>query len=296
MRYIIYATGLAIIATCLFGLIAGFVNCKPFAAAWDLTLLPRCTLDTITAFRYYCIPNIVTDAIILALPLPAVVKLQVGILTKLGLLLTFFTMSRYVHEFPVPISSLILLSGIVAAVLRLRSVLEADLFGDITYQTSLTIWTIIEPGVYLIASTIPTLRPLIGRFFKGANETILLAPRLTQYFRSSLHPRASTASLPAHPRRVLHKKSSGSLHEYYEPVGHSPMKGVGMDGHHWMQLQGLDRPAARSLDEESMVCAHAIIQERFSRERRLSDGLRLWSLQPAQMSPLRSSFVLTNKS
>ncbi|KAF2662179.1 hypothetical protein K491DRAFT_773309 [Lophiostoma macrostomum CBS 122681] len=278
MRYIIYATGLAVMALCLFGLIMGFVNCRPFAAAWDGTLPARCTIDTVDVFRYYCIPNIITDAVILLIPLPAVAKLQVGFLTKVGLFVTFLAMS----------------SGILVAVLRFVSVLKADLFGDITFSPSLTIFTIIEPGVYLIASTIPTLRPLIRRFFKEANDTILLAPRLTNLFRSSLQVRTSAASLPAPPRRVLQKKSSRSLYDYFDTVGQLPVRGPDLDEAHWMQA--LDTPSPRSLDEESLVCAHAIIQERFAREGRNPDGtLQWWSLQPVQTSPLRSSFVFVNK-
>jgi hypothetical protein len=51
----------------------------------------------------------------------------------------------------------------------------------------------------------------------------------------------------------------------------------------------------RSTDEESLVCADAITRERFAREGRNADGtLSTWSLQPVQLSPLRTSFLYAN--
>lgn len=96
MHYIIYATGLLLIGTFTFGIVLSFANCRPFASFWDRTLEGHCSIDVMAVFRYYSIPNIVSDVILLILPLPALRKLSVGLLTKIGLYLTFLAMTLYV--------------------------------------------------------------------------------------------------------------------------------------------------------------------------------------------------------
>jgi hypothetical protein len=89
-RTILYATGLTIIATAVFGFVATFSNCRPFRAFWDLSLEVTCTMDVMMTFRFYSIPNIVTDVVMIILPLPALYRLNVTTLAKAGVGLTFF--------------------------------------------------------------------------------------------------------------------------------------------------------------------------------------------------------------
>ncbi|KAF2002604.1 hypothetical protein P154DRAFT_462026, partial [Amniculicola lignicola CBS 123094] len=145
-RFILLLTGLIVIGTCLFGLIMAFANCQPFTSFWDLKVHGHCKVDVMTVFRYYSIPNIVTDAIMIVLPIPALWKLQLEVLTKLDIFLTFMISS----------------AGIVTAILRFLSFIQIDAFKDISYLcVTATSWTVIEAGTYLIAATIPTLRPLL---------------------------------------------------------------------------------------------------------------------------------------
>jgi hypothetical protein len=88
-RYMLYATGLAIIGTSVFGLISAFTNCRPFASFWDISHPRRCSIDPTAAMRFYSIPNIVTDAALLLIPLPALFKLHGGRWERLGVGLTF---------------------------------------------------------------------------------------------------------------------------------------------------------------------------------------------------------------
>lgn len=52
-------------------------------------------------------------------------------------------------------------SGIITSAIRFATFFTIDVFSDPTYYvvTSMT-WTCIEPGVYFIAATLPSLRPL----------------------------------------------------------------------------------------------------------------------------------------
>jgi hypothetical protein len=92
-RVVIYCTGVLIMGTCMFGVIASFANCRPFSSFWHLRGTKQCTMDVMVVFRYYSIPNITADVIILLIPLPALRKLQVGIMTKVGVYLTFLSLA-----------------------------------------------------------------------------------------------------------------------------------------------------------------------------------------------------------
>lgn len=96
--YILYVTGLVIVATCLFGVLAGFFNCRPFNSYWELTVEAHCTMDLMVAFRYYSIPNMVTDVAIILIPVPALWRLKVGVLTKIGVAFTFLTCTLCVYQ------------------------------------------------------------------------------------------------------------------------------------------------------------------------------------------------------
>jgi hypothetical protein len=89
-KAILYATGLIIIATALFGFIAIFFNCRPLSAFWNHSIHAKCTMDVMTAFRFYSVPNIVTDAVMIVLPIPALCRLNVSTLAKVGVAFTFF--------------------------------------------------------------------------------------------------------------------------------------------------------------------------------------------------------------
>lgn len=77
----------------MFGVIASFANCRPFSSFWNRKVHSHCTMDIMTAFRFYSIPNITADIIVLLIPLPALRKLQVGIMTKIGVYLTFLSLT-----------------------------------------------------------------------------------------------------------------------------------------------------------------------------------------------------------
>lgn len=86
---ILYATGIVIIGTALFGFVSAFSNCRPFHAFWDRSVQAQCSMDVMTVFRFYSIPNIVTDVVLLIIPIPALYRLKVSKLAKVGVVLTF---------------------------------------------------------------------------------------------------------------------------------------------------------------------------------------------------------------
>jgi len=150
-----------------------------------------------------------------------------------------------------------------------------------------------------MAATMPTLRPLIRRVFKEMNEFCPVTRAVTSCLRRYVQSTASD-DLDAEPSRALQKKSSrrtlqkkASHGDFFETIGRRPSRALQLDDYHNMQNSGAASPA--SMDEESMVCADAVIHEAMGRQGRNPDGtLRVWSLQPIQMSPLRTSFFFAN--
>lgn len=165
--------------------------------------------------------------------------------------------------------------------------LRTDLFQDVTYHSVVTTnWSIIEPGVHLMGATVPTLRPMIRRFFSRMPRTMSTPKSATQPFApgSPSWPKTTVMERPG-----LAKKSSAR--DMVPTIGRAPSRNMRMDEYHFMQW-GSGVYSVGSDDEESMVCAEAVVHETMGRQGRNRDGtLQMWSLQPVQYSPLRTSFV-----
>lgn len=280
-RSVLYVTGLAIIGTSLFGVISALANCRPFTAFWDLAHPAHCTMDRNTAMRFYSIPNITTDAALLLIPLPALFRLNGDVRRRIGVCLTFL------------VSTL----GIVTAIYRFVVFLRTDVFEDITYNSvATTNWSIIEPGVHLMGATVPTLRPVIRRLFSQMPMTLSTSKSTTHLFAPGSPSMPKTPKTPRTPeaeRPALLKKSSAK--DVVPTIGRAPSRNVRLDDYHYMQW-GSGVYSVRSDDEESMVCADAVVHETMGRQGRNPDGtLQLWSLQPLQYSPLRASFFLEDR-
>ncbi|KAF2441761.1 hypothetical protein P171DRAFT_365386 [Karstenula rhodostoma CBS 690.94] len=275
-RCVLYATGVAIVGTAIFGFISAFAICRPFASFWDTTHPVRCAIDPLATMRLYSVPNIATDAALLLIPLPALFKLHGGRWARLGVGLTFI------------VSTL----GIVTAVMRFVIFLRTDLFEDVTYHSvTATNWSIIEPGVHLMGATVPTLRPMIRRFFSQMPRAISTPKSATQPLSPNNPSRPKTTTIE---RPGLIKKSSAR--DMVPTIGRAPSRNMRMDEYHFMQW-GSGILSVRSEDEESMVCADAVVHETMGRQGRNPDGtLQMWSLQPVQYSPLRTSFFLESDS
>ncbi|KAF4633433.1 hypothetical protein G7Y89_g4685 [Cudoniella acicularis] len=147
----------------LFGLI--FVNwvadwilalciCTPIAYNWDKTIPGGHCIDENAVLTWVSVPNICFDLAILILPMPVIWKLNTSTTQKIGLTATFLTGSI----------------GALTGILRFASFVTSDMALDITwYSVDDMSWCIVEPAMYLIASCLPSLRPLFKPLFKNIN-------------------------------------------------------------------------------------------------------------------------------
>lgn len=79
--------------------VAAFCACKPFAANWSSTLPGTVCINKEALFIWSSFPNIVTDIIMLVLPIRIVWNLHISNRLKLGLTITFIVGSLWVILF-----------------------------------------------------------------------------------------------------------------------------------------------------------------------------------------------------
>ncbi|KAF2638117.1 hypothetical protein P280DRAFT_91493 [Massarina eburnea CBS 473.64] len=174
-HWTIYASAGLLVGTLLAGLLQATLICKPFAAYWDGE--GSCG-DLMATYRWLSWPNILTDFIMLVMPFPMLLKLQVSRTTKIKLILTFMAGSL----------------GIITAILRIISFYTIPIFTDSTfYLVQPSIYSVVEPSAYLICATMPTLRHLTRRIsYTIGLPTISSTRGYSAYDRSrTAHSRSS---------------------------------------------------------------------------------------------------------
>ncbi len=87
-----------LVATAVATFIANLTQCVPLEFAWDVIEVagPRCFNQKLF-WSLISLPNIITDLVMLALPVPIIFKIQLSLKDKVGLMLTFATGSMYVY-------------------------------------------------------------------------------------------------------------------------------------------------------------------------------------------------------
>ena len=92
-----YVVGAVTILACVANVILSFWPCSPPAFKWDRTIEGGyCNVDGQTHLRIGGLPNIVTDVVMLILPLPVIWRLHTSTRIKLGLTTTFLIGGLYV--------------------------------------------------------------------------------------------------------------------------------------------------------------------------------------------------------
>ncbi|KAI1812805.1 putative alpha-xylosidase [Poronia punctata] len=149
IHMIVNITMAVLIAASIAGALSDLFGCTPFSAHWGTPSeqAAHC-IDTEALFVWGSFPNIVTDVVLLVIPIPIVLKLNATIGLKVGLMITFLFGSI----------------GLITSVLRFIAFYNKNSFKDSTYNAvELIIWTVCEPGVYLIAACLPICRPLVDK-------------------------------------------------------------------------------------------------------------------------------------
>ncbi|KAI0173509.1 putative alpha-xylosidase [Hypoxylon sp. FL1284] len=180
-------TAIVLVATPVATVTVLLAACRPFSAKWGSaeTQATHC-LNKEAVFVWGALPNIVTDVVLLAIPIPIIWKLNATARLKIALFFTF------------AIGSV----GLLASILRFMSFYNTNSFIDGTFHAvELIIWTIVEPGMYLISACLLVFRPLLEK----ANFKIFA--NIKSYIASSRSKAAS--SRVTETSHGDHRKSSG---------------------------------------------------------------------------------------
>jgi hypothetical protein len=87
LRFVCYAIVCIVILNCISSIIAVLLICIPLHAFWDHSPNANC-VDTNSLFRWTSFANIVTDVVMLVLPVPTIFKMTSSISVKLGIFTT----------------------------------------------------------------------------------------------------------------------------------------------------------------------------------------------------------------
>lgn len=85
----IYATMCLVCGYCIALIFAQLLACRPIAASWDITITDYTCIDYQAVLRAPAIFGIITDFILLTLPIPLVTQLRMSAAQKIGLLFMF---------------------------------------------------------------------------------------------------------------------------------------------------------------------------------------------------------------
>jgi hypothetical protein len=84
-----YATISIIVAWTIATILAGCLVCRPFAFNWDKTIINGSCGDQVTSFTFTGLINLITDIIVILLPMQPLYQLQMALYKKLTLGLVF---------------------------------------------------------------------------------------------------------------------------------------------------------------------------------------------------------------
>ncbi|KAL4803356.1 hypothetical protein BDV18DRAFT_162920 [Aspergillus unguis] len=180
-----WATMSVIVAWAIATILAGCLICRPFAYNWDKTIEGGSCGDQVASFTATGVINLVTDVIVLVLPMPSLSRLQMATYKKVTLITVF---------------GLGLVTCVISA-LRI-SVLSTMDFNDITYTIpKANIFSGIEPCLAVVLASVPLMRPLLGR-----NDS-KKGTRATPYYDSNSNGNLNSNPY-AKPNGIQGKRSS----------------------------------------------------------------------------------------
>ncbi|KAF6229653.1 hypothetical protein HO173_011299 [Letharia columbiana] len=179
------------------------LGCQPLAFFWDLIIPGGHCIDINAFFRWFSLPNILTDVAMLVPPQALVWTLKVTRHQKIGLTLTFLTGSV----------------GLITSIFCFATFFRNDAITDSTFSSvELMSWTIIKPGIYLIAACLPALGPLAQRIFKDSLLTRLSTTWMPKYgdrfyerstVNIKLEKHRSVRSEVHRPQQCFHRLTDG---------------------------------------------------------------------------------------
>ncbi|KAL1792577.1 hypothetical protein ACET3X_009084 [Alternaria dauci] len=161
--------------------------CKPIAASWDPLLLPTATcVNRGAIYIATAVIGIITDVMLISIPIPTIWGLQMPTKQKIGLTLMF------------GVGSITMVTSVIRLVVLIPALTDMDQTWIIAVGS---MWIIIESNLFIICCCLPTVR----RFLKH------VAPRLIGESRSSENKDSSDRN---HGLRTWGSENTGPKRKY----------------------------------------------------------------------------------
>lgn len=135
-------------------ILVSIFQCKPISGFWNRNSPSTC-VNNHAFFIGISVPNILTDILLLILPVPYIWKLRRGIAQKAGIA-GMFSLGGFVT-----IISIVRLHALVFA-----STTSPDLDWNYVY---VVIWTTVEANIAIVSACLPSLRPFISYTLTGTS-------------------------------------------------------------------------------------------------------------------------------
>lgn len=167
------ATAIFILLWALAVILGGFLLCQPFAFTWDQSIPGGHCGNQVLSYQITGALNLVTDLMVLTMPMPYLWKLEMRVSQKVPLMAVFAVGLLYVsptlYLFHVP--RINTSSVCIATIMRLVSLSLLD-FTDLTDNiTEAMIWGTIEPALGVTLACIPFMKPIFPFSRSMANYT-----------------------------------------------------------------------------------------------------------------------------
>ncbi|KAF2009340.1 hypothetical protein BU24DRAFT_468309 [Aaosphaeria arxii CBS 175.79] len=168
-RYACYAVLAILSIYTAWIVICSIIACLPVPLYWDKSLEGWCFPKAVVWFTNAGL-NIFTDFLIVLLPLPGIYKLQLPRKQKIGVSLVFL-LGFFVC---------------IISIVRLYALHTGSVTTEPTYDNfAIAIWSVVEVNGAIVGACLPTLKPLISRWFPGLLSSGHSRPRTNthSYFR-----------------------------------------------------------------------------------------------------------------
>ncbi|KAG8529475.1 uncharacterized protein KY384_006112 [Bacidia gigantensis] len=143
--------------------------CRPISLNWDTTPTGGTCGDGDAAYVATGVVNVLTDVLVICLPVPQIWKLQMPVRTKvvLSILFSFGLMQVTAGASKGPVTMLTSYRICVITIVRLSS---KTMFYWTAADPTFTIWKImiwsqLEPNIAIVCACVPLLRPIFGNYF-----------------------------------------------------------------------------------------------------------------------------------
>lgn len=146
-RILAYIIGIFSICWAIMVIIVCSFQCRPIQILWDRNVSGTC-INTHLFFILGSAPNVFTDFVLLALPLPAVWSLHTTRVQKVSLTVIFVLGS---------------LTCVISLVRLIQLITNTT--ADATWSLGVvSIWSVAEPNLGIVSACLPTMKPLFRRF------------------------------------------------------------------------------------------------------------------------------------